>query len=132
MAKNQLEADVNLIKSINKDRKKFNELVMAVAKNATGKDGGQTPKEWRQTLAAGNGISKQPSRTPEKPTFGEMVSLAYNPVFAPVGFTASVRDQDQRLRGFLTGAALASGPEASTPKNRSLPPERPESRLDHR
>jgi hypothetical protein len=88
VAKNQLEADVNLIKSINKDRKQFNELVMAVAKNATGKDGGETPKEWRETLAAGNGISKQPSRTPDKPTFGEMVSLAYNPVFAPVGFTA--------------------------------------------
>jgi len=88
VAKSQLEADVNMIKSINKDRRKFNDVVMAVAKAATGKDGGNTPKEWREALAAGNGVSKQPSPTPLKPTFGEMVALGYNPVFAPVGFTA--------------------------------------------
>jgi hypothetical protein len=86
VAKNQLEADVNLIKSINKDRKRFNDLVMAVAKDATGKDVGNTPKEWREALAAANGFSQQPS--PAKPTYGEMVALQYNPVFAPVGFTA--------------------------------------------
>ena len=85
VAKSQLEADVKLIKSINTERTKFNDLVMAVAKDATGKDGGKTPKEWRET-AAGNGVSKQPA--PAKPTYGEMVALAYNPVFAPVGFTA--------------------------------------------
>ena len=60
VAKSQLEADVNMIKSINKERKKFNDLVMAVAKEATGKDGGKTPKEWRETLASGSGSSKRP------------------------------------------------------------------------
>ncbi len=87
LAEKQLEADVNLIKSINSDRKKFNELVMKVARDTTGKDGGSTPDEWREILAGGNGVSKQPSRSPTKPTYGEMVALAYNPVFAPVGFT---------------------------------------------
>ncbi len=57
---------------------------MAVAKDATGKDGGKTPKEWRETLAAGSGFSKKPPAA--KPTYGEMVALAYNPVFAPVGY----------------------------------------------
>ncbi len=86
VAKNQLEADVNMIKSINKDRKKFNDLVMVVAKEATGKDGGKTPKEWRETLAAASGSSKQAPAA--KRTYGEMVALAYNPVFAPVGYGA--------------------------------------------
>ena len=87
VAKSQLEADVNLIKSINSDRRTFNDLVMKVARDTTGKDGGKSPKEWRETLAGGNGVSSQPERNPAKPTYGEMVSLAYNPVFAPVGFT---------------------------------------------
>ncbi len=85
-AKNQLEDDVELIKSINKERKTFNELVMAVAKDVTGKDGIKTPKEWRETLAGGKGFSKRPSSA--NPTYGEMVALAYNPVFGPAGFTA--------------------------------------------
>jgi hypothetical protein len=85
VAKNQLESDVNMIKSINKERSKFNDLVMAVAKDATGKDGGKTPKEWRETLAANSGISKPPSTA--KPIYGEMVALAYNPIFAPVGIS---------------------------------------------
>ena len=75
-----------MIKSINEKRKKFNDLVMAVAKEATGKDGGKTPQEWRETLAAGSGFSKKAPGA--KPTYGEMVALAYNPVFAPVGYTA--------------------------------------------
>jgi hypothetical protein len=82
-ARNQLEADVRLIKSINEKRTKFNDLVMDVAKDATGRDNGKTPKEWRNALVPGNGVSEQPA----KPTYGEMVALAYNPVFAPVGFT---------------------------------------------
>jgi hypothetical protein len=86
VAKSQLEADVNMIKSINKERKKFNDLVMAVAKEATGKDGGKTPKEWRETLAGGSASSKKAPAA--KRTYGEMVALAYNPVFAPVGFSA--------------------------------------------
>ncbi len=86
VAKSQLEADVNTIKSINQGREKFNGLVMSIAKDATGKDGGATPKEWRETLAGGKGTS--PLASPVKPTYGEMVGLAYNPTFAPVGFTS--------------------------------------------
>ena len=86
VAKSQLEADVNMIKSINEKRKKFNNLVMAVAKEATRKDGGKTPKEWRETLAAGSASSKKAPAA--KRTYGEMVALAYNPYFAPVGLSA--------------------------------------------
>ena len=81
----QLENDVKLVKSINDDRERFNNLVMAVAKWATGKDR-NTTKEWRDLLAIGQNSSKQPSRAPEKPTYDELVPLAYNPVFLPVGF----------------------------------------------
>ncbi len=84
-AKDQLEADVDLIKSINKERNRFNDLVMAVAKEVTGKDAGKTPKEWRDALAKANGVSRQ--RSPAKPTYDENVALAYNPAFAPVGIT---------------------------------------------
>ena len=74
-----------MIKSINKERDKFNRLVMAVATDATGKDGKKTTKDWREALPGASGVSKQPS--PAKPTYGEMVALAYNPVFAPVGIS---------------------------------------------
>lgn len=66
MAEAQLEADVAQIKSINQDRKRFNDLVMAVAKDATGKDHGKTPKEWREALAGGNKSRKRPSQTDRK------------------------------------------------------------------
>jgi hypothetical protein len=75
---------VSTINSINDDRKRFNDLVMAVATDATGKSPGRTPKDWREALAGGK-QSSHPSKSP-KPTFGEMVNLAYQPVFAPVGF----------------------------------------------
>jgi hypothetical protein len=87
MAQAQLEADVALIKSLNDDRKRFTDLVMAIAKDATGKDRGSTPKEWREALAMGNKSSKRPSKAAVKPTFGEVVPLAYNPLFTPAGFT---------------------------------------------
>jgi len=85
MAEAQLEGDVALIKSINDDRKRFNNVIMAIAKDATGKDHGRTPKEWREALAAGSGSPKKAD--PSKPTFPEMVPLAYNPTFMPVGFS---------------------------------------------
>jgi hypothetical protein len=84
MAEAQLESDVANIMSINADRKQFNDLVMAVATNATGKNPGRTPKEWREALILGK-KSEKPNRT-LKPTFGEMATLAYQPVFAPVGY----------------------------------------------
>jgi hypothetical protein len=67
-------------------RKQFNDRVMMVAKGATGKDPGSTPKEWREALAQGKNSPKQPSQTPLKPTYAELIPSAYNPVFLPVGF----------------------------------------------
>ena len=74
----QMDRDVDMIKLINKERKEFNELVMGVAKEATGQDC-KTPKEWREK-ALGKGFSKPPG---EKPTYPEMAVLEYNPVFQP-------------------------------------------------
>jgi hypothetical protein len=80
-AQDQLEADVSLIKSINKDRKAFNEVVISVAKDATGKDEGKSPEEWRKSLPDGKGFSQT-----VKPTYGEVAELNYNPVFASLVF----------------------------------------------
>ncbi len=76
----QLDRDVDMIKSINKERKAFNELVMGVAKEASGKDPGNTPKEWREKVL-GKGFSKPPG---DKPTYPEMAVLDYNPAFQRV------------------------------------------------
>src|SRR5262249_54304339 len=64
MAQAQLQQDVAIIKSINDDRKQFNDLVMAVAKDTTGKDCGNSPKNWRDALAAGNASPKKASGSP--------------------------------------------------------------------
>jgi hypothetical protein len=76
----QLDRDVDMIKLINKERKAFNELVMGVAKAASGKDPGKTPKEWREKVL-GKGFSKPPG---DKPTYPEMAVLDYNPVLQRV------------------------------------------------
>ncbi len=75
-ARRQIDRDVDMIKLINKERKVFNELVMGVAKDASGKDG-KTPKEWREKVL-GKGFSKPPG---DKPTYPEMAVLEYNPAF---------------------------------------------------
>ena len=81
------------VESINDERKAFNELVMAAARGATGKDRGQTPKEWRDGLSAEKKYAKEPARTPKKPTYTEIVPAAYNPTFAQVGtFTRVIED----------------------------------------
>ena len=109
MAEAQLEADVAMIKSINNDRKQFNDVVMAVAMHATGKNPGSTPKEWREALARGK-RSDRPSKSP-KPTFGEMATLVYQPLFAPVGYGRTT--VTHVIVDSLTGVPpLASGPEA--------------------
>ena len=74
-ARRQLDRDVDMIKLINKERKAFNELVMEAAKDASGKDHGETPKEWREKVL-GKGFSKPPG---DKPTYPEMAVLEYNP-----------------------------------------------------
>ena len=45
------------------------------------------PKDWRDALAKGK-QSDRPSKT-VKPTFGEMATLAYQPVFAPAGYSTA-------------------------------------------
>ncbi len=89
-AKAQLESDVAQIDAINDDLNKFNELVMAVAKDASGKDRGRTPKDWRDALARDNLYAKNPTQDPKKPTFSEVVPLAYNPVFSQLTFATKV------------------------------------------
>jgi hypothetical protein len=88
MAQVQLEGDVAAIRSLNEERRAFNERVMAIAKDATGKDHGNSPKEWRDALAHRANSSKQPDRTRSKPTVDENVPLVYNPEFMPVGITS--------------------------------------------
>jgi hypothetical protein len=85
-AEAQLEDDVRLIKSINDDRTTFNDRVIAVAKSATGKDHGSTPKEWRDAIAPKDKYAKKR----EKPTLTELVPLAYNPVLAPMRFVVDI------------------------------------------
>jgi hypothetical protein len=85
MAQVQLERDVAMIKSINDDRKRFNDMIMTAAKRATGRDHGRTPKDWRDALVAGK--SSPTKAEPSKPTVPEMVPLAYNPAFMPIGFS---------------------------------------------
>jgi hypothetical protein len=74
----QLNRDVDMIKLINKERKEFNELVMKAAKEASGKDFGKTPKEWRENVL-GKGFSKL-----DKPTYPEMAVLDYTPAYQRV------------------------------------------------
>jgi hypothetical protein len=82
-AEAQLEVDVEKIKSMNKERKQFNDLVIATAKEATGKDLGGTPTDWRDALGGKNKSSNKPTELAQKPTIPEEVPLAYNPAFAP-------------------------------------------------
>jgi hypothetical protein len=77
-AEAQLEGDVKLIKSINDSRTSFNDQLIAVAKAATGKDHGDTPKKWREAVIP----QDRYARKREKPTLAELVPLAYNPTFA--------------------------------------------------
>jgi hypothetical protein len=86
----QLESDVDQIKSLNDDRQKFNELVIAVMKNVTGKDHGRTPKEWRDGLATSRPYHRQLSQTPRKPTRDEVAPAGYNPTFGQIGFMTKI------------------------------------------
>lgn len=89
-ARAQLETDVALIEAINDDRNRFNELVMAAAKDATGKDRGRTPKQWRDALAAENKYQKSPAENPDKPTLDVVAPLNYSPAFARMTFLYKV------------------------------------------
>lgn len=86
VAQQQLSSDIEMVEAINEDRKKFTELVIAVAKDATGKDRGRTPDEWREALAAENKYNRVPKSSPPKRTVDELVPLGYNPAFASLTF----------------------------------------------
>jgi hypothetical protein len=77
----QLQADIAQIEALNDARKTFNELVMNVAKDASGKDLGKEPKAWRDALARNGRYRKDRKETPRKPTLDEVVPLAYLPRF---------------------------------------------------
>ncbi len=82
-AQAQLEGDIKQIGAINDQRKRFTDLVIAVARAATGKSPDETAKGWRAELEIGKG-GRYARRTRErpKPTFGESVPLDYIPAFA--------------------------------------------------
>jgi hypothetical protein len=84
----QLEQDLSQIKAVNQERKQYNDRLMAIAKDATGKDPGRSPKAWREALAARRNSTRVPERDPEKPVLPQVVPLAYNPVYGPIGFQA--------------------------------------------
>jgi hypothetical protein len=90
VAQAQLQGDVAQIEAINAERNTFNDLVIAVAKAASGKDLGRTPKDWRTALAGEDKYGKQPSRTAPKPILDALIPLAYNPAFAQLGFVTRV------------------------------------------
>ncbi len=84
-AEAQLRADEREIRAINSGRRQFNDLVMAVARDASGKDLGVTPREWREGLLGAN--NQSPRTDPSaKPIVPEVVPLTYNPWFGPTGF----------------------------------------------
>jgi len=80
-AQSQLAGDIAQIDRINEGFRLFNELVMSVAQAATGKSPGRTAKDWRDLLAKGKDerYAPKPRQVASKPTFDEMVPLAYLP-----------------------------------------------------
>jgi hypothetical protein len=79
VSQTQLAGDVSQFESINRDRKQFNEVVMGVAKAASGKNPGETAKDWRDSLAVRDRRYARQSRPRTVPTIDEMVELGYVP-----------------------------------------------------
>src|SRR5262249_33679950 len=77
----QLQADIAQIEALNDARKTFNELVMNVAKDASGTDRDKEPKAWRDALARNGRYRSERKEAPRKPTLDEVVPLAYLPRF---------------------------------------------------
>ena len=83
-AEAQLEGDVAVVKAINAARRRFSELVIAVAAYATGKDRGPTPKDWRAAVKGEKAEKKYAEEV--KPTLNVAVPMAYQPAFAQIFF----------------------------------------------
>jgi hypothetical protein len=92
VAQSQLQNDVAQIDAVNDARNDFNTAVMTVAKAATGKDLGKTPKEWRDAVDGGppKTYAKRPARIPPKPTISELALLNYTPLFVQSTFLRQV------------------------------------------
>jgi hypothetical protein len=75
----QLASDVAELDTLNQNRNRFNELVIAVAKDATGKSPGESPADWRKELAGGK--ASETARPKPKPTVDELIAPAYRPNF---------------------------------------------------
>jgi hypothetical protein len=79
-AQAQLEADVAALREVNDARLKAAQLVLGIARDASGQDLGDRPKGWRDWLAARAGSPKVANQP--KPTVDQFAALAYNPVYA--------------------------------------------------
>ena len=81
-AQGQLQGDIAKVEGMNRDRKRFTDLVIEVARGATGKNLGASAKEWRAALDTLKSprYAKRPRERP-KPTVGEVVPLDYVPQF---------------------------------------------------
>jgi hypothetical protein len=82
VAQLQLDGDIAAIEAQNTARKSFNELVLMVVRDATGKDIGTKREEWEAALASPQAYVKKASRNP-KPTLAEFVPIAYTPRISP-------------------------------------------------
>jgi hypothetical protein len=77
-AQAQLDEDIKAIDRVNAARKEFSDRVLGTVKDATGKDLGSRPKNWRDWLVRQTG-SRQMNVRP-KATIDELVELVYQPV----------------------------------------------------
>jgi hypothetical protein len=94
VAESQLEGDLSVIKAINAERRRFNDVVITVVSYTTGKDLGPSPKDWRDAVAAGQDSRKAPADPSVKPTYAEMIPVMYNPVVLPhLSFMTSTTSQ---------------------------------------
>jgi hypothetical protein len=86
----QLQSDVAQIDRLNASRKSFNDIVLSVAREATGKDVGDDPEDWRKVAAQGGAQSQDPPSRRRKPTIDQVVPLAYMPQFGQLTYIRRV------------------------------------------
>ncbi len=85
-AQQQLAADVRAIEAENNAKTTFNNLVLTVARDASGQDLGNEPKDWRKVLEKAGRYPKKPE---VKPTVDLLIAMAYQPVLGELTFTRS-------------------------------------------
>jgi hypothetical protein len=79
-AQAQLDNDIQTVKSINTAREEIAKEILSIAKTASGKDLGDKPQAWRDWITEQAGSLIEVKRDKPKPTFPELVTLAYTPV----------------------------------------------------